>query len=82
MSKHELKLTSIRMDKRILKKCDDYVRNRLFMTRSDLINKLLLAVLLNFDEDQLNEMCNYLQWQRYEVETEFKTTTEERTKAL
>lgn len=82
MSKNELKLTSIRLDERILAKCENFVLTRGYMTRSDLINRLLLAVLYNFDETQLHEMCNYWQWQRYEVEAEFKTTTEERTKAL
>lgn len=82
MSKSRLKLTSIRLDERVLEKCEAFIKNRRYLTRSDLINRLLLAVLENFNEEQLNEMCNEWHWSNYEVVAEFKTTTERRAKKL
>lgn len=82
MGKSELKLISIRMDERVLVKCAEFIQKHKYLTRSDLINRILLAVLYNFNDEQLYEMCNHWQWREYKVTAEFKTTTERRSKKL
>lgn len=70
------KLTSVRLDEVIIQKADDFVAKHRYWKRSDVINNLLLAALLNFSEDEVYDMVKAWEWRSRKVNTKFEKTEE------
>lgn len=70
------KLTSVRLDPKIVDYCEKFCNNRNYWKKSDVINNLLLAVILNFTEQQIYDMMRSYSWCRKEVRTEFEIVEE------
>ena len=70
------KLTSVRLDEKIIQKADEFVAKHRYWNRSDVINNLLLAALLNFSEVEVYEMVKAWEWRSRKVNTKFEKTEE------
>lgn len=70
------KLTSVRLDEVIIQKADEFVAKHRYWKRSDVINNLLLAALLNFSEVEVYEMVKAWEWRSRKVNTKFEKTEE------
>lgn len=68
------KLTSVRLDEVIIQKADEFVAKHRYWKRSDVINNLLLAALLNFSEVEVYEMVKAWEWRARKVNTRFEKT--------
>lgn len=70
------KLTSVRLDEVIIQKADEFVAKHRYWKRSDVINNLLLAALLNFNDDEVYDMVKAWEWRARKVNTKFEKTEE------
>lgn len=70
------KLTSIRLDEKIIEAADAWVRAHKYYKRSDYINNVLLAVACNFSQEQIWQMINAWEWRSRKVNTQFEKTDE------
>lgn len=70
------KLTSVRLDQKIIDYSEKFCNDRTYWKKSDVINNLLLAVILNFTERQIYDMMRTYSWCRKAVKTEFEIVEE------
>lgn len=75
----ERKLTSIRIPVDVLQKIDKIVAYHHYWKRSEVINGLLLAVVSNFNDEQIYNMVRRWNWQQNVVKAEFEITKELKT---
>lgn len=70
------KLTSVRLDEVIIQRADDFVARHRYWKRSDVLNNVLLAALLNFSDEEIYEMVKAWEWRCRKVNTRFERTDE------
>ena len=70
------KLTSVRLDEVILQRADEFVARHKYWKRSDVLNNVLLAALLNFTEAEIYDMVKTWEWRARKVNTQFVKTDE------
>lgn len=68
---------SIRLEPEIIRAAEKAIAGRSYWKRSDFINKVLMAVIYNFDDEQIYDMIRWSPWNKKKVECKFKEMDEE-----
>ena len=68
---------SVRLEPEIMRAAEKAIAAHSFWKRSDFINQVLLAVIYNFNDQQIYDMMRWSSWSRKKVECEFRELDEE-----
>ncbi len=71
------KQISIRLEPEILIAAEKAIERRGYWKRSDFINRILLAVIYNFNDQQIYDMMRWSPWNKKRVICGFEETDEE-----
>lgn len=68
---------SIRLEPEIMRAAEKAIAGSSYWKRSDFINRILLAIIYNFDERQIYDMMRWSPWNKRKMKCEFKETEDE-----
>lgn len=68
------KLTSIRLDEKVLQKIEEFVKDHRYWNRSNVINNILESVLSNFNPGEVYDMVRTSLYRGYEVDCHYEIT--------
>ena len=71
------KQISIRLEPEIIRAAEKAVERHNYWKRSDFINRILLAVIYNFSDQQIYDMIRWSPWDRKRVNCQFEETDED-----
>lgn len=72
MARDNAKLISMRLEADLFDAIKELEKKHTYWNRSAIINNLLAAVLYNFDSGAIYDMLRTYNWDRHEVEANFK----------